>query len=386
MSVSKAERPAIVGYEILDLLGEGASAKVYRARHVGLGGRLVALKVLDRGLFGEQASRMFEIERSVLSDLPKDSSLMTVFDGGITSKGEPFLAMELCPGGSLSRYINGSGVCDLSHAVRVCSRMANALRLAHSRDIIHGDLKPGNILISQLGEPVLSDFGIATILDQDRTDNDTRYTLHYAAPELLRNGAPSTASDLYALGSTLFCLLVGHPPHERHRGENPARNVIFGRVLNDSDHVLPAHVDVPKDFRRLVDALLKKDQGRRPDRAEDVNATILEIETRLGIREHAILFSTPTDASHFALSADRFPVLGADRPEESSANPPAADDRRVNSNEASETVVGPPGLAIPARPLAERVPLSEWKVDRKVVEPSGRGRGATNRWARRNVR
>ena len=272
--------PIVEGFDNLRLIGRGGSAKVYQAKQSRLG-RDVALKVLRGSSLGEQGRRLFEIERQILASLPKFPHIVSVYDGGFTADGDPWLAMELCPGGSLGELMRAQGPLDFAQVVRVGLRIASSLDFAHRRQLIHCDVKPENVLISELGEPVLSDFGISSVLGQETTGNEG-LSPHHVAPEILRGVAASPASDLYSLGSTMYSLAVGRSPHQRERGERLGIAETFSRVLNEPSHELPAGVDASKSFRVLVRSLMTKDHTRRPAHAADVVAVLAAIEREIG--------------------------------------------------------------------------------------------------------
>ncbi len=275
--------PIIDGFTNLVLIGRGGSASVYRARQTQLE-RDVAVKVLRPTNIDDRTRQLFDSERRLLGQLPKHQNIVTVFDSGFTEDADPFLAMELCARGSLASLVKTHGPLSLEHGVRVGHRMISALDFAHRRSMIHRDVKPENILISDLGEPVLSDFGIASVLDSDGTATDRAFSPHHVAPELLRGAAPAVTADLYSLGSTLFTLLTGRTPHQKTVGERLPISQILARVSDPYYPVeLPDESEFPREFRNLLRGLLTKDPARRISRASDALEALRTVESDLGI-------------------------------------------------------------------------------------------------------
>ncbi len=219
----RAPRPApdsIGPYRILEPLGEGGMGQVFRAEQSEPIRRVVALKLIRRGLDSREFVRRFEAERQILARL-EHPGIARLIDGGLTDEGVPWFTMEFVDGVPIDRY------CDeqkLSVATRVAlvRAVCSAVQYAHRNLIVHRDLKPGNILVTADGSVKLLDFGIAKVLSADPdaaasmplTRTDSRLlTPAYAAPEQVRNEPVTTATDVYSLGVILYELLCGRRPH-----------------------------------------------------------------------------------------------------------------------------------------------------------------------------
>jgi serine/threonine protein kinase len=198
------------GYVGLVEIGRGGFGVVYQGSQVEFN-RTVALKVLT-GVFDDSARARFERECQALGSLSGHPNIVTVYAAGFTRDGRPFLAMEYRPGGSLGQRLGGHDL-SWSEAASVGIRIAGALQRAHDLGVLHRDVKPDNILMSAYGEPKLADFGIARFHGgyETRTGVITA-TFAHAAPELLEGKRPSPASDVYALGSTIYELITGRAP------------------------------------------------------------------------------------------------------------------------------------------------------------------------------
>ena len=207
-------------YKLLQEIGRGGMGSVYRAiRANDLLRQEVAIKLIRRGMDHEHVLQRFESERQILAAL-EHPNIARVLDGGATDEGLPYFVME---------YIHGKCIDEHSDANRLTTRerlglfrlVCSALHCAHERNIVHRDIKPGNILIDEAGQPKLLDFGIAKILDPESSDQTVDPTAtvlrlmtpEYASPEQVRGDAITPASDVYSLGVLLYELLTGHKPY-----------------------------------------------------------------------------------------------------------------------------------------------------------------------------
>ncbi len=203
-------------YEITGQLGRGAMGAVFVARDQR-SGEEVALKVqLDSSRAGaERALARFRIEGQALTKL-RHPGVVEVRDFGV-SGGMAFLAMELVPGESLAELLRTRGSLPPRRAVEIALQLARALEHVHAAGVLHRDLKPDNVLMTPDGRAVLTDFGLAKIVDQNQQLSTTGQLLGtpaYMAPELasgqVRQVGP--ASEVYGLGATLYDMLAGQPP------------------------------------------------------------------------------------------------------------------------------------------------------------------------------
>jgi serine/threonine-protein kinase len=222
--------PSFARFEILDRIGEGATAVVYRARDKTLG-RPVALKVLREGAASSDLAReRFRREARAAAGLAHPN-LVTVFDAG-EEDGRPYLVLELIEGRSLDVLLKDPAVPRSSRAP-LLEGAARGVAAAHAKGIIHRDLKPANILVTWAGEPKVGDFGLAHLLEtrSELTRTGTAVgTPLYMAPEQVegRSGEISPRTDVYALGAMLYEILTGHPPHE---GRTLAE--LYGKILRE---------------------------------------------------------------------------------------------------------------------------------------------------------
>jgi eukaryotic-like serine/threonine-protein kinase len=210
----------IGSYQIIEEIGEGGMGEVYRAvRADDQYRKQVAIKVVRVGFDSRFTLARFRAERQILANLDHPN-VTRLLDGGATEEGQPYLVMEYVEGLPLDAY------CD-QHKLTITERLGlfqtvcSAVQYAHQNLVIHRDIKPGNILVTQDGTPKLLDFGIAKILGPETADYMAVQTLtmvrlltpEYASPEQLRAETISTASDIYSLGVVLYELLTGHRPY-----------------------------------------------------------------------------------------------------------------------------------------------------------------------------
>ena len=213
--------PERVGaYRLTEVVGEGGMGVVCRGERVdGLFEQTVAIKLMRPGLLSPALSERFSAERRVLAKL-NHPNIAQLFDGGVDEAGNSFIVMEFITGTSITEHVRTQTRGD-RNAVQLRTTMAlfeqccDAVQAAHQQLIVHADIKPGNVLVTNDGRVKLLDFGIARMLDGDATptaDASEPMTRAYAAPERRAGQPPNVAGDVYALGAMLFELLTGSLP------------------------------------------------------------------------------------------------------------------------------------------------------------------------------
>lgn len=215
-----ADLPERVGpYRIIRPLGEGGMGHVYLAVREGEGfSKTVALKVVRRGLDTNRVLTRFREERRILAGLAHPN-IAALLDGGATEDGRPYLVMEYVEGEPVDRYCDRRGL-SVRDRLRLVTTVCAAVHYAHKNLVVHRDIKPPNILVTDEGIPKLLDFGIGKVLagsdaDEGLTALEERVmTPEYAAPEQRSGGTITTATDVYALGVLLYRLLTGRLPWE----------------------------------------------------------------------------------------------------------------------------------------------------------------------------
>jgi len=206
-------------YHILEQLGEGGMAVVYKAYDTRLETDMAVKVIRTERLSPEilqKALKRFEREAKVLAQLTHPN-IVKVLDYG-EYENEPYLVMPYLSGGTLKRMLKGKPI-PWQEAVRLLIPIARALDYAHKRGMIHRDVKPSNILITDSGEPMLTDFGVAKIIDEEATmdltgTSGTVGTPEYMAPEQVTSKSIDARADIYALGVVFYEMVTGRKPYQ----------------------------------------------------------------------------------------------------------------------------------------------------------------------------
>jgi serine/threonine protein kinase len=272
-------------YEILEEIGAGGMAVVYRANDSRLV-RDVAIKVIRKGAFPadhmDRILRRFEREAKALARL-SHPNIMKVHDYG-EHEGSPYFVMEYLPGGTLKKKMGKP--MQWEQALRLILPIAEALDYAHSQKMIHRDVKPSNILLTERGQPLLTDFGIAKILEVEEGQTLTNTGMGVGTPEYMSpeqwKGQASPRSDIYSLGVILYELLAGRKPYI---ADTPA-----DLLLKQATEPLPRLSTFAKGLPSNVEKILFKALERKP---EDRFASMAEFASAL----EALLKGSPVSFS-----------------------------------------------------------------------------------------
>ncbi len=288
-------------YRLVRLLGRGGMGSVwYAERSDRLMRRGVALK-LPMGGSPQMAAR-FERERDIIASLVHPN-IARLYDAGVAASGQAYLALEYVEGQALDQYCDSRRL-GLRARIALFAQVLGAVQYAHSRLVIHRDLKPTNILITNDGEVRLLDFGVAKMLDTEIPEasdltrvSDAGMTLAYASPEQVEGRPVTTATDVYSLGVVLFELLVGVRPYRMKRSSRAALEEAILRA------------DIP-----LASATVAGKDGGGADAAAARNSTVKRLRKDLQGDLDAILIKAlsrvPTDryetVASFADDLDRY--------------------------------------------------------------------------------
>src|SRR5574337_956839 len=295
------------GFAEPEEIGRGEFGVVYRCLQQSLD-RTVAVKVLAADLDAENRERFIREQRA-MGRVSGHPNIVTVLEVGATSGGRPFIVMEYHSRGTLDSLIRKSGPLDWRSALRIGVRIAGALETAHQAGILHRDVKPANILLTDYGEPALTDFGIARVVGGFETSSDLiAGTPAFTAPEVLSGAAPTVASDLYGLGATMFCALTGHAAFERRSGES-----VVAQFLRSSKDPVPdlRGIDIPDPLARAIEEAMAHDPAGRPTTAAAFGAERCEIERQIGWGGDGMALRVAADADG---TSSRTPSAGRRTP------------------------------------------------------------------------
>ncbi|MBQ3192299.1 MAG: Stk1 family PASTA domain-containing Ser/Thr kinase [Oscillospiraceae bacterium] len=200
-------------YEILEIIGTGGMAVVYKARCHRLN-RLVAIKILkDEFARDEEFRRRFHAEGEAVAML-SHPNIVQVYDVS-TSDSANFIVMELIDGISLKQYMEKKGVLNWKETLHFSMQIAKGLEHAHSRGIVHRDIKPHNVMVLKNGSVKVMDFGIARVMNKSNTlTKEALGSVHYISPEQAKGGHTDNRSDLYSLSVVMYEMMAGRPPYD----------------------------------------------------------------------------------------------------------------------------------------------------------------------------
>ncbi len=288
MSPLSLEGKTLGKYRILEPLGRGGMAQVYKAYHPSLD-RYVAVKILRADLTEDtEFLGRFRREARAVAAL-RHPNIVQIFDFD-AQDDLYYMVMELLEGDTLKAYLNAfrkrGGRIPLGELTRILNDALAGLSYAHAEGVIHRDLKPSNILLTKRGQAVLTDFGIAQILGgtQYTVSGALMGTLNYMAPEQGRDGKCDTRSDIYSLGITLYEMLTGSVPFD---ADTPL--AILLKHLNDP-LPLPRSLEpsIPEPFERVALKALAKEPDARYQSAAEMAAALQAAAQETGIEVPAL--------------------------------------------------------------------------------------------------
>ncbi|MFD7008055.1 protein kinase [Rhodococcus jostii] len=271
---------AAEGFEDACIAGRGGFGIVYRCRQPTLD-RVVAVKVLSPDPDHVDRARFLR-EQQAMGRLSGHPNIVHVLQAGITYTGRPYIVMPFHRRDSLDSWIAAHGPLTAAEVLAVGVKLAGALETAHRGGVLHRDIKPANILLTEYGEPQLTDFGIARITGGDETTENglVAGSPAYTAPELLSGADASAVTDVYGLGATLFTALAGRPAYARRRGEQ-----VFAQLLRIGTEPLPDLRDtgVPDPVCTVIETAMARDPAARPATAAELGAELRDAGDRIGL-------------------------------------------------------------------------------------------------------
>ncbi|MHC4249923.1 MAG: protein kinase domain-containing protein [Planctomycetota bacterium] len=270
------------GYRIIEQIGIGGMAEVYRAEQVS-SGRIAAMKTLLDPQNASEHERARFVQEAKASARLEHPNLVRIFDAGEES-GIPYILMEYIEGEDLADILDRRGRLDVGTSLDIVLDITAALAYAHSHGVIHRDVKPGNIIIDRVwGRARLLDLGVAKVHDLSEASRLTQRdmgigTLEYAAPEQIQSARDVDArADIYSLGATLYRMVVGVRPF------TATRQIDLARAVMDDPVEWPEHArrTVAEPLRDVIERAMSKRPSQRYVSADDLRAALAKVREEL---------------------------------------------------------------------------------------------------------
>ena len=264
-------------YHVKKFLGDGGKKKVYLA-HDKVLDRDVAFALIKTERLDDGTRLRFSREARVMGRLGDHANIMTIHDVG-EETGQPYIVLPLMPGGDVESLIEKAPErrLPIEQAIDIAKAVCRGLEYAHARDVIHRDIKPGNVWLSGDGTVKVGDFGLALAVDLSRLTNEGMMvgTYYYMPPEQAMGGEITVKADLYSLGAMLYEMVTGRPPFT---GDDAV--AIIGQHINTPPVSPNWHrPDLPPSLAALIMRLLEKDPNKRPASATEVLGMLEAIES-----------------------------------------------------------------------------------------------------------
>ncbi len=351
-----SEWPTIPDYRMLRKLNSGGMGSVYEAIHTRLGSR-VAVKVLRDKLMGSvEAEVLFEREMKVIGAL-NHPNIVAARDAR-TFAGRHYLIMEFVEGLDLGEVLNRFKTLTVDDACEIARSAARALQHAHEHRLVHRDIKPKNILLGRSTDGLacvkVADFGLASLAafvasrDQRKSRARVAGTFAFMAPEQYWERSADIRSDIYGLGCTLYCLLLGQPPFPNARYRQPAEIMEAHRSL-PVPNVRRMRPDVPPELEQLLLKMLAKSPADRFSSPSEVAEALVPFA-----EDHAL-----TALLERAIEIDVMGTVAKQRrmsPDSSNAAQPPPETSNNSCREQNDTLSWEEGPQRPAEPLVDRPP------------------------------
>lgn len=275
-------------YEIVEIIGSGGMATVYKAKCRVLN-RYVAIKVLKDSLkYDTEVVKKFNTESRAAARL-SHPNIVQVYDVS-ENGGLDYIVMEYVDGITLKEYIGKKGRLGYAEACKYAAQIGSALECAHANHVIHRDIKPHNVLMTQSGDMKVADFGIAQAASGETlvAGSGGMGSVHYISPEQARGGYTDERSDIYSLGVVLYEMLTGRVPFD---GANPV-SIALMKLEQEPTDCRIINPDIPNDVAEIVMKAISKDQHLRYQTAAEMTADLKKV--------------TGSGTEHAGYDSDRF--------------------------------------------------------------------------------
>ncbi len=292
-------------YEILEVIGTGGMAVVYKARCHRLN-RLVAIKILkDDYLEDEEFRRRFHSESQAVAML-SHPNIVSIYDVS-TSITADYIVMELIDGITLKQYMEKKGVLNWKETLHFAIQIAKALEHAHSKGIVHRDIKPHNVMVLKNGSVKVTDFGIARMMSKGNTlTKEALGSVHYISPEQAKGGRVDNRSDIYSLGVVMYEMMSGRPPYD---GESPVA-VAIQHINGGAAMPSTLNPNIPGGLEQIIMRAMAHEPSERYATATQMLGDMDEFR-----KDPGILFDYHTPPLDEVIKLNRPPlILDVDQP------------------------------------------------------------------------
>ena len=291
-------------YEILEVIGIGGMAIVYKARCHRLN-RMVAIKVLkDELSVDAEFRRRFHAESQAVAML-SHPNIVNVYDVS-RSQNVDYIVMELIEGITLKQYMQQKGALNWREVLHLSAQIAKALEHAHSRGIIHRDIKPHNIMILKDGTVKVADFGIARVSTAQNTlTREALGSVHYISPEQAKGGKVDYRSDIYSLGVVMYEMLIGRPPYD---GESPVA-VAIKHINAKAESPRSIDPQIPLGMEQITMRAMAADMDLRYENAGAMLADLDEFRKN----PHVDLYGAAAEVSTITTDTSAAPATRASK-------------------------------------------------------------------------
>lgn len=282
-------------YEILEKVGVGGMADVYKAKDRKLG-RYVAIKVLKQE-FSEDINFVtkFRTEAQSAAGL-EHPNIVNIYDVG-SEHGFYYIVMEFVEGITLKDYIKRKGRLNYKEALSIAIQVSRGIQAAHEKHIIHRDIKPQNIIISTDGKVKVTDFGIARAATTNTIHSDVMGSVHYASPEQARNGYVSERSDIYSLGIVMYEMVTGRVPFDGDSTVQIAIQHLQDEIVNPRVYA----PDLPVSLEKIILKCTQKSPDRRYDSVDNL---LIDLRRSLINPNEDFVTNTPVDNATRVISEE----------------------------------------------------------------------------------